>query len=79
MAPKKRRVAGKKSISKAHSKASYSVPMTQIQKRALLTFTLFVFMFYGLTQITVTSPILAQSSVLGDEDEHKEEKREEKL
>jgi len=77
MALKRHKVSRKKSSSSIHSRSSHSVALTQLQKRAILTFTLFIFMLYGLTQVTVTSPILAQSSVLG-EDEHRDEKREEK-
>ncbi len=77
MAQKKRKVVAKKPSAKSHPKSS--VGMSSFQRKAILTFSLFVFMLYGLTQVNVTSPILAQSSVLGEDDEHKEEeKREEK-
>ena len=68
-------MAGAHHSKKAHSKRD----MTSLQKRAFLTFSLFVLMAYGLTQVSVTSPISAETStsVLGEEDEHKEEQKKE--
>ncbi|OGK44728.1 hypothetical protein A2957_00120 [Candidatus Roizmanbacteria bacterium RIFCSPLOWO2_01_FULL_38_11] len=70
-----------KGAKRSRSKVAPHSVASLLPKRALLTLAVFIVMSYGLTNISVTTPISAQSSpgVLGDEDENKEEeKREEK-